>query len=169
MGDWLSTVMKDIPLTTDKTFPSKKAKAAITADPRAVHEGKALYREGVESGTLQLFKQKLTGLDSKSSKHIGELLRDHWTFEINKLSLEILIRSITQYTFSEGSVDEIETSSDGTVFFYYVIKRNSDNDTDLAICYLKTSKRLEPAILFAGLLTEGLLGKDENDELYLQF
>ena len=169
MGSY-SSLMKKIPKTEHKKFPSSRAIGVIKADPEGVLNGKDIYKTKRDEGTMKLFKQYFTGLNKAALDGMAELVSKQWKdeFEDDPLSIKIL-EKVSTFSFNDNAMEELEQSKDGTKMVYFIIKANHSTHTyDLAICFLKSSVQLNTQTLFGGLITEGLLGKDEDDQLYLQ-
>ena len=168
MGSPHSKVMKEIPKATNRDFQSRRAMAIIRSNPEDVLNGIPFYDELRCQGRTTLFKQKVMSVDKSTLSSISEMIK-HWN--IQDLSTSILHRILTtdNWVFESNEVEEINISRDGTTFLYYVIQYNYwTGKYNMVVCHLKTDVRLNSETMIAGLISEGILGKDDEDKMYLQ-
>lgn len=158
-------------MATETDFPSTKALGVITLDPEAVSKGKSLYKTKSVEGTLKLYKQKIKNMDKPTLRKAVQVIQNDWDVEVQELnSFKMFVASTTEdgWSYDGNRVEELEHNSSGTQFLFFQVQRNEDKYS-LAICYLKSDTPLYNEVLIAGMMIEGLLGKDEKPRLYLQF
>lgn len=167
----VNSIMEGIPTATDKDFPSAKALAVITLDPEAVSEGKDVYKTKSVEGSLKLYKQKMTKMDKSTLRKAVQAIQRDWDVDVQEMdSFKMFVASTTEegWNYDSNVVEELEHNSSGTQFLFFQVVRD-EGKFSLAICNLKSDTPLYNEVLIAGLMIEGLLGKDEKQRLYLQF
>lgn len=86
-------------------------------------------------------------------------------------SFETLIESATKdWKFDSNTVEQLESNSGGTKLLqlYFKIVNNHEK-YHLAICYFEAEIQVNQQVLFGGLMSEGLLAKDDRNNIYLNF
>ena len=168
----VNTIMEGIPMATETDFPSAKALGVITLDPEAVSKGKSLYKTKSVEGTLKLYKLKIKNMDKPTLRKAVQVIQHEWDVKVQEMdSFKMFVASTTEegWSYDDNIVEELEHDSTGTQFLFFQVQRNEDKYS-LAICYLKSDTPLYyNEVLVAGMMIEGLLGKDEKQRLYLQF
>ena len=168
----VASVFDKIPMAVEKGFISSKALGAITDDPEGILKGKDVYKTKSAQGTLKIYKQKIINMDKDTLIKAIEVIKRDWDVDMNDFSsFKMLIESTTQgdWSYDTNTVEELERSSSGTRFLFYNITRSEHDKYSFAICHLKSDTALQNNVMIAGLMLEGLLGKDEQNRLYLQF
>ena len=168
----VASILDGIPLAAEKCFPSTKALGVITADPEAVLKGKDVYKKKSCEGSLKIYKQKILNMDKDTLIKAAEVIKRDWEVEMNQFrSFKMLIESTTKrdWSYDSNVVEELERNSSGTQFLFFHVIRSEHDKYSLAICHLKSDTQLQNDVMIAGLILEGLLGKDEQKRLYLQF
>ena len=173
MGSWFSTVMDVLPLVASdisKLFPSSKAVAQIKSDPEGVYKAQKTYQDLTSSGRARLLKQQTTGMDRSTLCKAVTIIQDKWGESMKSFELfETLIESATKdWKFDSNTVEQLESNSDGTKLLYLKIVNNCEK-YHLAICYFEAEVQVNQQILLGGLISEGLLAKDDKNNIYLNF
>lgn len=167
----VNNIMDEIPMATDKGFPSTTALDVITADPEAVSEGKALYKAKSLQGTLKIYKKKITYMDKNTLRQVAQVIQREWDVEVGDLSsFKMFVASTTEdgWSYDSNTIEELECNSSCTQFLFIMVTWDG-NKYNLGICHLKSDVPLQNDMIFAGMIMEGLLGKDEDGRLYFQF
>ena len=174
MGNAVSvaSILDRIPMAAEKSFPSTKALGVITDDPGAVSKGRDVYKTKSCEGSLKIYKQKILKMDQETLIRAVEVIKRDWEIDMNEFrSFKMLIASTTQrgWSYDTNTVEELEHNVSNTHFLFYHVTRNEHDQYNFAICHLKSDTALQNNVMIAGLMIEGLLGKDEQNRLYLQF
>ena len=174
MGSSVSRVMESIPSAPDKQVQTGRALGIITSNPGEVIKGKEEYINMSRHGTVKLYKQKFLGLNRVALKGTAKILQDKWKFTMKDFaSFDSLVQSLSndKWVYESNIVEEIETGKDGNTLLFFIVKQRPDDKFDFYVCYLKTEtgKYVSAHYMIGGMLTEGLLGKDDAKQLYLVF
>ena len=166
-----STILDGIPTATEKTFPSNRALGIITADPAAIANGKDTYKKRSADGEVTLYKQKIVNMDSEALSKAVKLLERGWDLDTRQFrSFKMFVASKdNHWSYDDNVIEELEQTNNGTQFMFFRVIRNASGKFSLAICHLKSDQPLQNDVLIGGLIMEGLLGKDEEKKIYLQF
>ena len=170
-GTSFSKVMEGIPTATDRTFRSNKVLNVLKTKTDEVVNGRDSYNTRFEDGTIKISKLRFNGLDRKTLKSTGELMKRELDVGVhNYMSLSLLLGVLSREDseFDSDIVEEIESNKELTKFVYVTVKRNENNEYDLAFCYVESTVPINTGIMIGGLIKEGLLCKGEDDEIYLQ-
>lgn len=174
-ASWFSTVMDSIPVVVEaakKFFPSSKARAAITGDAEAVYKAKQNWEEMTKNREVKLYKQQITNMDKQTLKSVVMVLERDWDDSVKQLpSFKMLVESAkNEWKFQGNVVEQIEWGRKGTEFLYYKIIQDS-GEYHLAICHLKVpgDTRVSDNVVIGGLMAQGLLARDKDNNIYLQF
>lgn len=163
--------MEEIPFASNQDFPYHKIGSFVSGDPAAVRSGKSVYQNLKKQGLVKLFiKEKYKNVKEEALPSIAEGLKILKNSDLK--SVQMLFEALKSpiYMTSNNVIEEIENSSDGTTFFYCSISVNEETERfNIAICCIQVERAITGAEMAAGLMTEGILGKDEKDRLYLQF
>lgn len=177
MGDCFSIVMSKLPVVESKDgklFPSEKALAAVTSDAKSVCESKQQFDELSQAGKVKLYKQQITHMDRGTLKKVVEQIERDWSGSVVEFaSFKKLFRSATdKWQYTENAAEELEISVDGKEILYFkIIRQGNENTTyNLAICHLCiATTSAHPNLVIGGMMAEGLLARDEEKNIYLQF
>ena len=124
-----------------------------------------------EEGNVQFYKQKITGMDRKTLQNVFKTIERDWGLQIHEFpKFEQLIKTGEWREGSNGEVENMERSSNGTQFLFYNVQQSGYNTGkyNLVICHLNASTEISQDVLIGGMINEGLLARDtERDELYL--
>ena len=164
------TVGSRIPSACDKTFRSDKALGIVIANTDEVVKGIDTYNTRFTRGEIKISKLMLSGLDKKALKLIGKFIPNEWNVEVRRFKvLSLLLKALIAkhgMSFDSDVAEEIDSDGSSTLFIYLV--QNKNKTYELAICYVQYKTAISTAIMVGGLIREGLLGKSENGQLYLQ-
>ena len=168
MGSPYSKLMKDIPKSVNKEFPSVKAAAVIKSDAEGVQRGRENYAYMKERGTISLCKNRWISVERHLLSNFIDFIKKEWKID-ETLSLNILHKTVTSqdWEFSTNTVEELEASHDGTSYFYCVVHNHHNGKLSVAVCYMNAATYLGAPTLIGGLISEGILTKDDEDKLYL--
>lgn len=173
MGSWFSTVMNALPVVANevsKLFPSSKAVAQIKSDPEGVYKAQKTYQDLTRSRHARLFKQQTTGMDRSTLCKAVTVIQDKWGESLKSFeSFQTLVESATKdWKFDTNTIEQLESNSSGTKLLYFKIV-NDNKKYHLAICYFEAQVQVDQQVLFGGLMSEGLLAKDDKNNIYLNF
>ena len=162
-----SNVKEDIPFASNRDFPCRRIYGEILNNSEAVRRGKSVYQNLKKQGLVKIFKETHKNLETEALPGIAERLRCQES--VHFLSLKLFCETVTSTFYGNNVVEEIECGRSGSMFFYSLIRFNGEtNKYNIAIFYLKVKCSATAAVMIAGLLTEGILSKDEEDQLFLQ-
>lgn len=170
-GDQSSYVIDGIPQAQNKTFRSEKALAVIKTNTDEVVRGRDSFNARFEEGKIKISKIKLTGLNRETLKNTLETMnewdKEKQRFEGFNVSLKLISRELS--VFETDCVEDILSNGDETRFLHLNIIKTSDQQKyELAACFVKSTIPINPGIMVGSLIKDGLLGKDEHGNLYLQ-
>lgn len=162
--------MKQVPPTRNRSFESKRLTALVNKYPESVCKGINIYKQLREQSKVEIIKTRGTSL-TKSVLSDTALMITRVIGNPNMISFNLLLQILTRdtWTLNHEVIEELELSPDETKFLYFVVRYNGSTNTyDFAVCYSKANCKLNREVFTAGLITEGLLGKDNESRLYLQ-
>ena len=161
-----------IPSVSRRDFISDTARKEITENPAAAVDGKNVYRGMLNEGKVKMYRQKITGMDNQTLKKLLNTINDDWGLgqDIFPGFEELIKNVLSNETITTDKKEEIEMSPDYSECLVYNLQSDqASGKYHFAICHIAADLPFNKATAVGGLMLEGLLGKDEKKNLYLQF
>ena len=166
-------LMDLIPSVSQRDFMSFKAHKEMTENPAAAVNGKNVYRGMLNEGKVKMYRQKITGMDFHTLKELLNTIKDDWGLsqDIFPRFEELIKNVISDETITFDKKEDIEMSPDCSECLVYNLQSDqASGKYHFAICHIIAADLpFNKATAVGGLMLEGLLGKDEKKNLYLQF
>ena len=162
-----------IPSVSRRDFISDTARKEMTENPAATVEGKKAYKGMLNEGKVKMYKQTMTGMDIQTLKKLLNTIKDDWGLgqDIFPGFEELIKNVISDETITFDKKEEIEMSPNCSQCLVYNLQSDqASGKYHFAICHIIAADlSFNKATAVGGLILEGLLGKDEKKNLYLQF
>ena len=168
MGSAYYKLMQDIPKSVNKDFPSSRVAGIIKSDAEEVLRGIEIYACMKGTGTISLFKNRWISVERHDLSNLIDFIKKELKIH-DTPSLYSLNKLITSqdWTFSTNIVEELEVSRDGSSFVYCAVHNHHNGKLSVGVCCMKAETHLSPQTMIGGLISEGLLTKDDECKLYL--
>lgn len=138
-------------------------------DLEAVRRAKNEFNELSEASRVRIYKQKMTGCDKQTLENVFKTTQRHWGVHINDFpEFKVLVSNIKTRELN-GEFEVIERSSNGTQYIFANVQQSIyTGKYNLVLCHLNASTEISRNVLFGGMMSEGLLARDdERNRLYL--
>ena len=137
---------------------------------RDVSRGGKSYSNMSKEGKARIYRQKMTGMNKETLQNVLSRAKCQWVTEQgefpNFCQQVDSILSGTEYDM----IENIERSSSGREFLFYHVKHTGFAESskyDMVLCYLTADVSVTQNEFIGGMVNEGYIGINEEDQLYL--
>ena len=161
-----------IPVAVRRDFISQETHRVMLEHPEAARNGRKKYKSMMKEGKVKMYKQKVTGMDIETLKKFLSTVKQEFnldTFPLFKELTECIISD--EWSQDKPITERIEMSLNSLECLLYNLQCDESKEKyNLALCHIIISdSTINDSVVVGGLLSEGLLAKDEKENVYLQF
>ena len=152
------------------TTPPPRTEFSRRVDLQEVRRGRKSYEKLSSEGKAKIYRQKMTKTNRETLQDVLSRVKRQWAIEEEEFpnfcqDIHNILAGV-EYDM----IENMERSSNGTKFLFYHVQRTVVNESskyDLVLCYLTANTEVNENEFVGGLVTEGYMAVNRQENIYL--